>query len=67
MCKQIASEVLSGYKNRVDTLQKIDVKKYSNEHLLETFMLDHLLRTMSTHGRLVSENDDVNKLVDGEL
>lgn len=64
MCKQIANEVLSGYKNRVDTLQKIDVKKYSNEHLLETFMLDHLLRTMSTHGRLVSENDDVNKLVD---
>lgn len=64
MCKQIAQEVLTTYKNKVDTVQKIEIKKSADNYLIEGFMLDHFLKSMSTHGRYMSNDDDINKLVD---
>lgn len=64
MCREIAQEVLRGYRKQVDLLQQREIKKSADEHLLETLTLDHLLSKLSTHGRLVAENDDVNKLLD---
>ena len=67
MCKEIAQEVMFGYKKQVDILQHREIKKSSDEHLLENLMIDNLLAKLASHGRLVAENDDVNKLLDGKL
>jgi ribosomal protein L33 len=64
MCKQIAQEVMTTYKNKVDTVQKLEIKKSSDNYLIEGFMLDHFLKSMSTHGRYMSNDDEVNKLID---
>lgn len=64
MCKEIAAEVLGGYKKQVDILQQREIKKTSDAHLMETLMVDHLLNKLASHGRLIAENDDVNKLLD---
>ncbi len=66
MCREIAQEVLYGYKKQVDLLQQREIKKSADEHLLETLTLDHLLSKLASHGRLVAENDDVNKLLDSK-
>ena len=66
MCKEIAQEVLNGYKKQVNLLQQREIKKSADEHLLDTLALDHLLSKLTSHGRLVAENDDVNKLLDSK-
>lgn len=67
MIEQIASGVIIDHQKNIQYLQDREIKKVAKENIVNNLMLDHMLDTVTQHGKVVAENDDVANLLDGSF
>ena len=67
MIKEIARDALNEHQKQIQFLQNHEIKKVAKERIVNNIMLDTMLDKMAQHGKVIAENDDVGKLLDGKL
>lgn len=65
MLADIAQEVINERNKKIKTIESNAIKKVAKEKLVNDLMLDRMLDTVAQHGKVVAENDDVSRLMDG--
>lgn len=65
MIRKIVTDCLDEHRKQVEKVQTNEIKKVAKEKLVTNLMLDHMLTKVAQHGRVMAENEDINKLLDG--
>jgi hypothetical protein len=66
MLQDIAIEELNLHNKKIKMVQTNEIRKLANEKIVNDIMLDKLLVTVAEHGRVVGDEDDLGKLIDGK-
>lgn len=67
MMREIVTESVNDQRKQIEHLQSNEIKKVAKEKLVTNLMLDHMLTKVAQHGRVMAENEDINKLLDGVI
>lgn len=67
MVQDISQEVVNERNKKIKLIESSEIKKVAKEKLVNDLMLDHMLDTVAQHGKVVAENDDVARLLDGMI
>jgi predicted Zn-dependent protease with MMP-like domain len=65
--RQLVAESVDEHRKQVEKFQANEIKKVAKEKLVTNLMLDHMLTKVAQHGRVMAENEDINKLMDGMI
>lgn len=66
MLEDIAVEELNLHNRKIKMVQSNEIKKMAKEKIVADMMLDHMLDTVTQHGKPVAEGDDVSNLLDSK-
>jgi hypothetical protein len=66
MTRQVVNEVVKEERENINAKESREINRAAEEKIVSNLLLDKLLDTITQHGRVVAENENVSNLLDSE-